>query len=61
VEIVNLIPLNPTTLYNHGPATLYRANEFKQILIENGIPCTIRKKRGIEIQAGCGQLTNATS
>jgi len=56
---VNLIPLNPTTNYKHGPSTLNCVNEFQKILKENGIPCTIRKRRGIDIQAGCGQLTRA--
>ena len=58
---VNLIPLNPTPDYKHGPSTLHRANEFQKLLNENGIPCTIRKRRGIDIQAGCGQLTSATT
>jgi len=56
---VNLIPLNPTTDYRHGPSMLTRANEFQKLLNTNGIPCTIRKRRGIDIQAGCGQLTSA--
>jgi 23S rRNA (adenine2503-C2)-methyltransferase len=53
---VNVIPLNPTDKY-HGTATnRERALEFQQVLEDNGIPCTIRLRRGIDIQAGCGQL-----
>ncbi|MEW6093352.1 MAG: 23S rRNA (adenine(2503)-C(2))-methyltransferase RlmN [Chloroflexota bacterium] len=53
---VNAIPLNPTHGY-HGEATSReRAREFQEILITHGIPCTLRLRRGIDIQAGCGQL-----
>jgi 23S rRNA (adenine2503-C2)-methyltransferase len=53
---VNVIPLNPTLGYNGKATTRQRANAFKEILEENGTPCTIRTRRGIDIQAGCGQL-----
>jgi 23S rRNA (adenine2503-C2)-methyltransferase len=53
---VNVIPLNPTPLF-HGVGTSYQTAEtFKDELIRQGIPCTVRLRRGIEIQAGCGQL-----
>ena len=53
---VNAIPLNPTAGY-HGKATdRGRAAAFKEALEQAGIPCTIRMRRGIDIQAGCGQL-----
>ena len=55
---VNAIPLNPTTGYEGKATTYERANAFKQILEQNGIPCTIRIRRGIDIQAGCGQLAS---
>ena len=29
---------------------------FADVLNNAGIPCTIRIRRGIDIQAGCGQL-----
>ena len=57
---VNLIPLNPTPFFKYGPSSLHRANQFKGILIKNGFPCTIRKRRGIDIQAGCGMLSSST-
>jgi 23S rRNA (adenine2503-C2)-methyltransferase len=55
---INAIPLNPTTGYTGQPTTRERAAVFKQILEQNGIPCTIRTRRGIDIQAGCGQLAS---
>lgn len=53
---VNAIPLNPTTGYNGKATSRVRAETFRQILEDNGIPCTIRMRRGIDIRAGCGQL-----
>jgi len=55
---VNAIPLNPTTGYEGQATTRERADIFKQVLEQNGIPCTIRIRRGIDIQAGCGQLAS---
>jgi 23S rRNA (adenine2503-C2)-methyltransferase len=57
---VNAIPLNPTHGY-YGQATTHkRAENFKEILDRSGIPCTIRLRRGIDIQAGCGQLVSVS-
>ncbi len=53
---VNVIPLNPTQKYAGQPTTQERARAFQAELEQHGIPCTIRIRRGIEIQAGCGQL-----
>jgi 23S rRNA (adenine2503-C2)-methyltransferase len=53
---VNLIPLNPSQHYEGKGTTRDKANAFKEQLERAGIPCTLRLKRGIEIQAGCGQL-----
>jgi 23S rRNA (adenine2503-C2)-methyltransferase len=55
---VNAIPLNPTEGYSGQATTRQRADEFKEILTRAGIPCTIRLRRGIDIQAGCGQLAS---
>ncbi len=57
---VNAIPLNPTQGYFGKPTTRERAEAFKSILVRAGIPCTIRLRRGIDIQAGCGQLASHT-
>ncbi len=53
---VNLIPLNPTRRYPGMASPRQRAHIFQQELERRGIACTIRLRRGIDIQAGCGQL-----
>jgi 23S rRNA (adenine2503-C2)-methyltransferase len=53
---VNVIPLNPTHNYAGAATTHERAKAFAAEVERNGIPCTIRLRRGIDIQAGCGQL-----
>ncbi len=53
---VNVIPLNPTRDYAGQTATRERAAAFKTALESHGIPCTIRVRRGLDINAGCGQL-----
>lgn len=55
---VNVIPLNPTQKYSGQATTRERAQAFCDVLIQAGIPCTIRIRRGIDIQAGCGQLAS---
>jgi 23S rRNA (adenine2503-C2)-methyltransferase len=57
---VNVIPLNPTRKYSGRATTHERAEAFKAELEKFGIPCTIRIRRGIDIQAGCGQLAVET-
>jgi 23S rRNA (adenine2503-C2)-methyltransferase len=56
---VNAIPLNPTAGYNGKATDRQRAILFKETLEQAGIPCTIRMRRGIDIQAGCGQLAGS--
>ena len=56
---VNAIPLNPTSGYDGRATDRHRATQFKEVLEQAGIPCTIRMRRGIDIQAGCGQLAGA--
>ena len=59
---VNVIPLNPTRNYDGQATTRSQALAFQAELQRHGIPCTIRLRRGIDIQAGCGQLAvNASS
>ena len=53
---VNVIPLNPTQKFHGEATTRQRALAFQAELERFGIPCTIRLRRGIDIQAGCGQL-----
>jgi len=56
---VNAIPLNPTTGYQGRATDRQSAAKFKATLEQAGIPCTIRMRRGIDIQAGCGQLAGS--
>ncbi|MCB2179881.1 23S rRNA (adenine(2503)-C(2))-methyltransferase RlmN [bacterium] len=53
---VNVIPLNPTQGFAGEKSDMHRVLAFQQTLEKNGIPCTVRIRRGIDIQAGCGQL-----
>ncbi|MFT5681823.1 MAG: 23S rRNA (adenine2503-C2)-methyltransferase [Myxococcota bacterium] len=54
---VNLIPLNPTEKFG-GKATSGReVAAFVEELGRYRIPATVRVRRGIDIDAGCGQLS----
>jgi 23S rRNA (adenine2503-C2)-methyltransferase len=53
---VNLIPLNPTASYGGAASAPARLQAFCAVLEQAGIPHTVRLRRGIDIQAGCGQL-----
>ena len=56
---VNIIPLNPTGGYAGQPAQSANIDRFARILSAYGISSTIRVRRGIDIDAGCGQLITA--
>jgi len=53
---VNLIPLNPIPEYPYQPSPQWRVEGFAQVLARRHIPHTIRLRRGLDIEAGCGQL-----
>lgn len=53
---VNLIPLNPTGGYAGERTDPRVVDRFLAVLEENEISATVRVRRGIDIQAGCGQL-----
>lgn len=53
---VNLIPLNPTAGSPLRPSPPDRALAFRDALQRAGLGSTLRLRRGIDIQAGCGQL-----
>ena len=53
---VNLIPLNPTPGSAMKGSSPERVLAFKSILDEAGLSCSVRLRRGVDIQAGCGQL-----
>ena len=55
---VNLIPVNPIGNGNMQASTHQRVLAFQHVLENHGIPCSVRLGRGVEIQAGCGQLAS---
>ena len=53
---INLIPMNPVAeLSFHDPAAP-RTREFVEVLESKGIAVTVRKRKGADIDAACGQL-----
>jgi 23S rRNA (adenine2503-C2)-methyltransferase len=55
---VNVIPLNPTQKFDGKATSKPNVDVFQTVLESNGIPCTVRLRRGMDIQAGCGQLAS---
>jgi 23S rRNA (adenine2503-C2)-methyltransferase len=53
---VNLIPLNPSEDPTLRAPSMPRALAFESRLLEAGIAATIRRNRGRDIMAACGQL-----
>lgn len=55
---VNIIEYNPIDDGEFKQTTASRLKEFTNYLITNGIICNVRKSRGKDIDAACGQLAN---
>ncbi len=53
---INLIPLNPTPGYLVMGSPKSRVNDFVRELEHHGANVTVRRTRGTEIDAACGQL-----
>lgn len=53
---VNLIPLNNIEESPLKPSTRKTVMEFQQVLEGHGIPATVRRTLGSDIDASCGQL-----
>lgn len=53
---VNLIPLNPTPGYLTVGSAADRVEEFRLLLESHGANATVRRNRGTDIDAACGQL-----
>jgi len=53
---VNLIPANTIKELNIGPPGRDEVLSFKKALLGSGITATLRKPRGEDIEAACGQL-----
>lgn len=58
---VNLIPFNPFpgTRYKRSP--MAAIERFREVLLQKGVRATIRKTRGDDIDAACGQLAGQVS
>ena len=56
---VNLIPYNPTGMYDGSSPAAIAA--FKAVLEEHGLPATVRLTRGRDIAAACGQLAGTAT
>ena len=53
---VNLIPVNPGETHTFSPTNRRGAEAFAAILEKSGIPATVRRTIGAEVNAACGQL-----
>ncbi|HEX7996865.1 MAG TPA: 23S rRNA (adenine(2503)-C(2))-methyltransferase RlmN [Pyrinomonadaceae bacterium] len=53
---VNLIPHNPADPLPYRPSPLARVESFKAILESKGVQAYVRRPRGRDIYAACGQL-----
>jgi len=56
---INLIPFNPFAGSKYRRPDAQRVREFAAILTEGGIVTTVRRTRGDDIDAACGQLAGA--
>jgi 23S rRNA (adenine2503-C2)-methyltransferase len=52
---VNLIPWNPGEL-PYKESSVDMIEEFRRILVQNGVPAFVRYSRGRDVMAACGQL-----
>jgi 23S rRNA (adenine2503-C2)-methyltransferase len=53
---VNLIPLNPTPGYGVPASPPWKVAAFAERLRQGGVGATVRRNRGTDIDAACGQL-----
>ena len=53
---INLIPINPVKGKEYKRSELSNINEFIKIIRESGLPVTLRRELGTDIQGACGQL-----
>jgi 23S rRNA (adenine2503-C2)-methyltransferase len=53
---VNLIPMNPIAASSLGPPEMTGVLAFQRVLCDAGYSCFIRRRRGDDVSAACGQL-----
>ncbi|MCW8934181.1 MAG: 23S rRNA (adenine(2503)-C(2))-methyltransferase RlmN [Gammaproteobacteria bacterium] len=54
--LINLIPFNPFTGSGYGTSSNNAVRRFQDVLMKAGLTTVIRKTRGEDIDAACGQL-----
>jgi 23S rRNA (adenine2503-C2)-methyltransferase len=58
---VNLLPLNEAAGIPYERPSDDRVNRFAKVLSDHGVTVSVRKSRGRDIRAACGQLITETS
>jgi 23S rRNA (adenine2503-C2)-methyltransferase len=53
---INLIPMNPIDASALGPPARDRIDAFQAVLTGAGYSCFVRRRRGDDVSAACGQL-----
>ena len=53
---INLIPYNEASVGGYAPPAAGAARAFRDLLLARGLRASIRKRRGADISAACGQL-----
>lgn len=53
---INLIPMNPIDASSLGPPDRARVLAFQEVLTGAGYSCFVRRRRGDDVSAACGQL-----
>jgi 23S rRNA (adenine2503-C2)-methyltransferase len=53
---INLIPMNPIDASTLGPSPMQGVLAFQRVLCDAGYSCFIRRRRGDDVSAACGQL-----
>jgi 23S rRNA (adenine2503-C2)-methyltransferase len=53
---INLIPMNPIAASSLGPPDMTGVLAFQRVLCDAGYSCFIRRRRGDDVSAACGQL-----
>jgi 23S rRNA (adenine2503-C2)-methyltransferase len=53
---VNLIPMNPIDASQLGPSAWDTVDAFQKVLFDHGVATFVRRRKGADIAAACGQL-----
>jgi 23S rRNA (adenine2503-C2)-methyltransferase len=58
---INLIPMNAIETSGLSGPEMQRVHRFQQVLIDEGYTCFVRRRRGDDLAAACGQLAFASA